>query len=1716
MKRVVKFLSIYLSFAVLMFGNIYAEEMSVNTIEQINIKFNRTGRIYPKGEKIIFSLTDKNTSGSTIKVIYNYGCILTNDNINAGTYEKEVIFSANEVKKIVFEVENPNIYGIHKLKISRNSGEGNVLSVGEESEEEFSVSMSISNGEANPDYGICQHVIEHNEGSMDVNNSLVPNAGINIIRDGYRWELVEKEIGVLKFEPEIKEKFRAMNREGIKILYTLGLGNPFYDNGAAPKSPEAVEGYARYCAFVAEELKGIVDCFEIWNEYNYYGSFNPTEEPPETYANMLKAAYTAIKNVNPEATVIGLSMGGIYPSWAKRVFSAGGYDYLDAVSLHPYEYTNVFDEEKLINGINSIKDLMKEHSKGKPIKPIWITEIGFSTYEGDTGFSENDQAKNTVLSYAVTKAYDLADKYIQYQLCDRDDLTNKESCWGILRKTNSQKYVPSGAKPSYLAVAALNNFIGKDTQYKSVINDGRYYAFNFYNKRINANIALVQSYKGEKTVKYNFGCNTVDLYDMYGNKIKRLFSENGIYELSVNEMPQYAIGAFEKFEKSAEESKMTEIPFSYDKTGQDGMGNIGGYIISIKDITGNPISNSEAILNCGEVYITLPQDFTSDKLKISITYDDFMPVEDVKVRVFEYGGNKNQACAEGITGKDGMLEINPTNVVKTVAAEDINKYSNTDDMYKNGWNTGEWGNEAVLLTDGDESYVELSKTNSGNDISLKYELSETQSKGYIKVSTTVRFSKDASGVIAIAPSAVTEGQNGSAQPVGINLISFSSGKLSTQVLGNQTFFDYIPNEWYNITAVFNFNTHTYDIQIGSNEDILGAYTDIPMEIQNRENVIGTANDIKSVSYGCLNGTLHIKALKIEQLSNIMSNLTMAYESFDNVTFDNAKYHGISNPFGNLSDEIVSFVEPENYPSKVVQLKGDKHILKEILPISRGKYKISYKAMSGNGRFFVEINDDGNCNGGGGIFLPYVEKGKVWYNANNSETPRLLGETKVGSYVTIECTIDFDKKCIAFSVWNADTGIRVGKEITIFELKEDVGNELSSARYIHFLKWYDSFPGYIDDFKVEYCAEKPLFNKDNIAVVDYKGNRIIYDENEKFNSAIKEIIIKPNFVPDTADLEKMIVLSKTDTGEIVNTDCCFNNNEIVLGIKSILDTDSEYKLIVSKELANERGVKSDKDFEIVFKTDTVRQILMNEDFDGYSNIDSLYNNNWQTGEWGNKATLVNDGDDCYVELSKVKTGKDISIKYNIDKSQSSGCVRVTSRVRFSPDASGVIEAVPNSMIDNGNGVLQPLGVTLLTYSRGTMQTQLMGGRKFFDYIPNEWYNITATLNFDTKSYDIQITNNGNVIGAYSAVPLEIQSYTKILGTAEDLANIRYRCWGGELDVGNLKIERVLKGTSSMTVSSENFNNINFDTAKKHGIFAPFGETLESLISFEKPDGDASNVLAFNAFDKHIMKEFSPISDGKFRISYKYKITGERMFIELRQNSINDPATMNIGNILLPYSAFNGNVYYYDNELSGFKKFGRASMGSWVTFDCEIDFDTGTVVYSARDSESGELVGKAIEQDLVGNNGTDVDYVRYFHISSWGSAPLYIDDFRVERISQTQLISEPSAAIALEDVTVNGEKLLNVAQMTKGSIINVRTEVLNVENVDKNLLWIIAYYKDGICKKTEYKEGVALQNALDVPIQSFVIPPEAEDADSAKIMLWDSINRMVCYCESITVK
>ena len=1715
MKVFYRIISILLLMAITATNVVFADSTAVYIVETSYISFNRAGHIYPINEKIVFSLTEKNTSNSTVNITYEYGYTSTD---NSSFFEKEISFAANEEKKIVFELENPNTYGIYKLKISKTEEVNGITAEGQIVEDEFSVCVYVQSGDENSDYGMSQHVVEHNIGRVDTTNLFVKNAGIKIVRDGYRWQSVEKEKGVLVFDPAIKEKFSAMHEEGLKILFICGYGNSLYTGGnmTAPATEEAIAGYARYCAFLAKELKGIVDYFEIWNEYNYT-SFNVTNETPENYAKILKAAYTAIKEVNPEATVLGLSMGGVYPKWVQRVFAAGGYDYMDAVSLHPYEYTNVFDEVKLINSINSIKDIMRTYEKGDSIKPVWYTEIGFSTYNGDTGFSEEHQAKNTVLSYAVSKAYDLADKYIQYTVYDIDNIANQESCWGILRAPKSAQYVPEGAKPCYLAVAAMNSFIGGNTEYKGVVTNGRYYAFNFYNSRRNKNVMLIQSYQGEKTIKYNLGCNTVDVYDMYGNKMKRLYSDNGIYEFCIGEMPQYVMGKFSSFVETSSESDAIQIPYSEVNTNQNGEGNVGSYNITITDNASNPIENAKLKLYCGRLFVTLPDSVpleNIDGINIKAETEEFTPADSVDIVIYNTNDGENRAYATGVTDEEGKEYI-PFECTELICNECLDRYTSVDEMYQNGWQTGEWGSMATLANENSKCYAELSKAKTGKDISLKYTLLHTEERGSIRITSRVRFSSDASGVIEVIPNALTANSNGVLEPLGANLLTFTKGQFQTLLTGNRKVLSFDPSEWYDITVNLNLNSKTFDIQISSGGNVVGAHRDVPLEIQDYTKVLGTVDSLSSVRFRCWNGKTDVAALKIERVLNDAQSMVMTSENFDGVTYDNAKNHGLGNPFGVLDEEIASFVKPDNRSSKVVQLNGDKHIRKEFTAVSKGRYRLSYTVLSGNGRFFVEVNDDGDCNGNGGLLLPYAEKGKLYYTDSTTNTVKILGSAKVGVYVTFECILDFDNKKTTFSAWETDTGRRLGGEVTVDGLNENKGKELSALKYLHILKWYDSYPGYFDDLKLEYIGGESTVPTYNVTFVDYKGNEI--ENTENINSALQKVIVDTDDGIAADSLIESVSLSKVDGLEYVNVECSIDElNRIVLIPKTMLETNTEYILTVPNRMTDKNGGQ-DGNFEFRFKTGAVLQNVVNENLDKYSAIDKMYQNGWQTGEWGNTAILSNENGKSYAELSETKTGNTISLKYSLPHPEDSGCVRVESRVRFGSDASGVIEFVPDTLTANSSGVMEPLGTTLLTYSRGTMQTQLMGGRKFFNYIPNEWYYITAMLNFDTKSYDMQITNNGNVIGAYRGIPLEIQDYTKVLGTVDNLAHIRYRCWGGELDVGDLKIERVLKGSPSLTVSSENFNDVTFDTAKNHGIFAPYGDTLDSLISFDKPNDYSSVVLNFNAYDKHIIKEFTPISNERYRISYKEKITGQRMFAELRKNSINDNSKLDNGNIILPYSGVNGNLYYYDNDLKEGKKFGVAAMNSWVEFICDIDFGAGTITYSAKNASNNTAIGGTVTKPLLDTNGDMLDMARCFHLSSWGGATLYLDDFKVEYVSEVSLSNPAKWVVGLENaVTEGGKTSKNIADLTAGESITVNTEILNTEDSDKELLWFTAYYKNGICKAVDSRKDLVLAGVGTLRSQNFTLPSDIRDIDTVKIMLWNNTDKMSSYCEPLVIK
>ncbi len=676
----------------IIFKSVKVEKSELDSLEKIKkTTFDELAKVYTDEEEILFKqITDNKTDKAiTVKYEFEYSC---ENSKEVYTYTQEEKFSPKEEREITIKLPNPKVYGIYSLKaVSKSYYDDNPSEVYEYSySEDFSVKMSIPENGANFDYGMCIHPVEHGLGTVDEIDPLVKNVGAKFVRDCYRWSSCEREKGVYKFDETAKEKLLKIHNDGLEILFICAFTNPLYDNGGTPVSDEAIAAYAKYCAFMAKELKGITNYFEIWNEYNYGGMFNPTNEPPETYAKMLKAAYSAIKEVNPDAVIIGLCMGGVYPEWAKRVLDCGTYDYFDALSLHPYEYTDEFREYKFASDINEIKDLMKDHSNGQPLKPIWITEAGFTTATNSTmGFSDFGQAKNTILSYAFMKAYDLADRYFQYEMYHHEGRTDTEGCWGLIRADVGKGYKPLKAKPAYLAMTALNNIIG-GSEFKNVIADDRFYAFNFYNNRMNKNVVLVQSGKGERIKNYNLGCNSADVYDMYGNKLRTIISDNGIYCIPVTETPKYIVGDFTSFEETAEVPPVTakatiaectsddEVEFEFEKNTDKALQ------IEVTELKSAAVKSNEGFIN-GKARVVLQV----QKQEI----ED----ETIEVTIKDYSGNIYY-------NQQHTLKINPptkTDIISEQAVENDNTLWRVRVKVTNNSNTKPQ-NGKVMITNPDD------------------------------------------------------------------------------------------------------------------------------------------------------------------------------------------------------------------------------------------------------------------------------------------------------------------------------------------------------------------------------------------------------------------------------------------------------------------------------------------------------------------------------------------------------------------------------------------------------------------------------------------------------------------------------------------------------------------------------------------------------------------------------------------------------------------------------------------------------------------------------------------------------------------------------------------------------------------------------------------------------------------------------------------------------
>ncbi|MDQ2798009.1 MAG: cellulase family glycosylhydrolase [Armatimonadota bacterium] len=268
------------------------------------------------------------------------------------------------------------------------------------------------------------------------------SGGFGWVRMDFVWDAIEKVKGQYDFSA-YDTLVAGLAERHIKPLFILDYGNDLYQK-QAPRSPEARAAFARFAAAAVTHYKGKPILWEIWNEPN--GGFWPPRANVLEYRQLAFETARAIKQADPNATVLAPGTSGIPLDFLESVFQTGILRYLDAVSLHPYRGDN---PESAAREYASVRRLIQKYApKGKRI-PLVSSEWGYTT----VSVSEKQQADYLARQWLfnLSEGVRLSIWYDWHD--DGTDPKNGEHNFGTVHND----YTP---KPAFLAAQRLTHTLG--------------------------------------------------------------------------------------------------------------------------------------------------------------------------------------------------------------------------------------------------------------------------------------------------------------------------------------------------------------------------------------------------------------------------------------------------------------------------------------------------------------------------------------------------------------------------------------------------------------------------------------------------------------------------------------------------------------------------------------------------------------------------------------------------------------------------------------------------------------------------------------------------------------------------------------------------------------------------------------------------------------------------------------------------------------------------------------------------------------------------------------------------------------------------------------------------------------------------------------------------------------------------------------------------------
>lgn len=286
-------------------------------------------------------------------------------------------------------------------------------------------------------------------------------AGVESVRIDVSWAMLQPDgpEGFSSWGVRFVDDVLGMAVErGLQPLVTLWL-TPEWANGGRGERvlPDDPADYGRVAQWAADRWNGQVAAWEVWNEPNdddFLRGADPTE-----YVELLRAGYCGFTTGAPGTPVVFGGTSYVDTDWIGQAYEAGAAGWFDVMGVHPYMGTADAPPDgpddasgRTVAHLAELHDLMARNGDGE--KPIWITELGWSTHENtsDTpnwarGVSPSVQADYLLRTVEVLAA---EHPYVErmYWYTERDKATGDPHQDGFGLLTHDLR-----PKPAYTALA---------------------------------------------------------------------------------------------------------------------------------------------------------------------------------------------------------------------------------------------------------------------------------------------------------------------------------------------------------------------------------------------------------------------------------------------------------------------------------------------------------------------------------------------------------------------------------------------------------------------------------------------------------------------------------------------------------------------------------------------------------------------------------------------------------------------------------------------------------------------------------------------------------------------------------------------------------------------------------------------------------------------------------------------------------------------------------------------------------------------------------------------------------------------------------------------------------------------------------------------------------------------------------------------------------------